>query len=290
MNKQSQYIRFQPWLKASATLEQGNKRSTMEDRVMMSKLEYRKKTYYVFLLCDGHQSDYVADFIQKNFMNIFEHWITEFKGRKIRDVITNTFVEIDKKVAGSSSGSTASLLLIIDSPMDIWLANVGDSTIYGIIESGSKENVKIRKLSVDHNVNHKSERQRIVNGKQHTIEDGYVVTQEGHMLAMTRALGDSDFGDLISPEPSIKRIKSPYTIFALASDGIWDVMNGKALWEKLYPPKERKAWRESAFRVNSWRNKEFDQHDNTSLILVYVNYKEYEKNLNGKTIDEKKTE
>jgi serine/threonine protein phosphatase PrpC len=281
MNKDSQFVRFEPWLKASATVEKGSHREYMEDRIMMSNFQYRDKSYYIFLLLDGHGGSEVVDYVKEHFTDILGKYVIHYRGHKIREVITKTFVEVDHRVREMRSGTTASLLLIIDSPLQIWLANVGDSTVYGISESEHKNKkkppkVKVRKISTDHNVKYRSERKRVDEADAYTIEDGYVCTEDGHMLAVTRALGDADFGHLITPEPSIKRIKAPYSIFVLASDGIWDVMDGKALWAKLHPPKERRAWRDSAYRLNKWRNEAYDQHDNTSLILVYVDYQEHD--------------
>jgi len=256
----------------------------MEDRVMMSTFQYHEKSYYIFLLLDGHGGSEVVDYVKEHFTDILGKYVVRSRGHKIRDVITQTFVEVDHRVRHMRSGTTASLLLIIDSPMQIWLANVGDSTVYGIREpshsanqKNKEPNVKIRKISTDHNVKVRSERKRVDEADDYTIEDGYVCTEDGHMLAVTRALGDADFGQLITPEPSIKRLKVPYSIFVLASDGIWDVIDGKELWTKLYPPKERKAWRHSAYRINKWRNEAYDQHDNTSLILVYVDYEKHDR-------------
>jgi serine/threonine protein phosphatase PrpC len=283
MVENSEFVRFESWLKASATVEKGTRRKHMEDRVMMSSFQFKRKKFYSFLLLDGHGGAEVVDYVREHFTEVLGRYVYRNKGHRLRNAITEAFVEIDHRVKHMSSGTTASLLLIQDNPLQVWLANVGDSTVYGIVEprhpKGEKKapepRVKVRKLSVDHNVKYTSERKRVENAKEYSIRNGYVCTEDGHMLAVTRALGDADFGHLITPQPSIKRIKTPYSIFVLASDGIWDVMDGRELWGQLHPPKERKAWRQSAYRVNTWRNEKYAQHDNTSLILVYVNYDKY---------------
>ena len=289
MAENSEFVRFESWLKASATVEKGTRRKYMEDRVMMSNFQFKHKKFYIFLLLDGHGGSEVVDYVREHFTEILGRYVYHNKGHRLREAITNTFVEVDNRVKHMSSGTTASLLFIQDNPLQVWLANVGDSTVYGIVEppknskrrrrrrkknnkKSNESKVKIRKLSVDHNVKYTSERKRVEASDDYSIRDGYVCTEDGHMLAVTRALGDSDFGNLITPKPSIKRIKTPYSIFVLASDGIWDVMDGRELWSQLHPPKERQAWRNSAYRVNTWRNEKYSQHDNTSLILVYVNY------------------
>lgn len=294
--KDTQFVRFQPWLKASATVEKGTRRKNMEDRIVMSSFEFNGKTYYIFLLLDGHGGSEVVNFVQANFADILGRHVIDLNGYNTREAIRRAFVDVDSRVKHMHSGTTASLLLVVDDPNQIWLANVGDSTVYGITEnkekqkqkkkqkshgkerkkgktkSGSRsEGVVVRKISTDHNVKYRSEKKRVDEAESYTIRNGYVCTEDGHMLAVTRALGDSDFGHVITPEPTIKRIRSPYSIFVIASDGIWDVMDGRALWEKLHPPRERIAWRQSAYRINRWRNETYAQHDNTSLILVYLN-------------------
>jgi len=261
--------RFHSWLKASATLEQGNVRETMEDRICISHFAFGPKTFYIFLLLDGHGGAEVADYVQEHFVDSLRNIVIRQNGHRIRECIRESFVHMDKRVRKMKSGSTASLILVVHSPpkkVDVWMANVGDSTIYGV--NGDK----VRKLSVDHKVTHGQEQKRILDTNSYTIEDGYVCTDSGSMLAVTRALGDREFGDGILPEPTIKRLTTKPDIIIIASDGIWDVMNGKEVWARLNSKKEKKAWRDSAYRINKWRNEQHEQHDNTSLILLYIDW------------------
>lgn len=267
--KVSIHKRFQSWLKASATLEQGNVRETMEDRICMSHFVFETKTFYVFLLLDGHGGHEVADYVQEHFTDALRNIVIQKHAHHIRECIRDCFMYMDKRVRKLKSGSTASLVLVVHSlpkKVDVWMANVGDSTIYGV--NGDK----VRKLSVDHKVTYGQEQKRILDTQSYTIEDGYVCTDRGAMLAVTRALGDHEFGDGILPEPTIKRLTTKPDIIIIASDGIWDVMNGKEVWARLNSKKERKAWRDSAYRINKWRNEQHEQHDNTSLILVYIDW------------------
>lgn len=291
------FVKYGKHIRASATVSQGNKRKTMEDRICISNFKYKDKIYSVFLLLDGHGGSDVADLVSKNFTSVMFGFIKQYNGKHIRRVIKDTFLEINRQVSKHDSGTTASLLLAIeengkeeknektesdkpDKPdkkdvkksrksktrPDIWVANVGDSTVYGIdYEHGA------RKLTVDHNVSVKAEHARIVQDGSLQINDGYVVTPDGHGLAVTRALGDSAFGSIVTAEPHIVHVRYPFPLFSLASDGLWDVVKGNEVWKRLNPPRERRAWRDSAYRINQWRNETFAQHDNSSLILVYIN-------------------
>ena len=275
LTKNSQFVKFTPWLKASAALSQGNKRKTMEDRIAISKFVYerkgRLKTFYVFLVLDGHSGVVSADFVKDNFVKIMEKHVVKQKGHNIRETIRNTFLEIDSNVKDFDSGTTASLLLVIDSNNgkvpQFWIANVGDSTIFGFDDKSGA-----RKLSMDHNVQMKSERDRILKDEKYSIHNGYVALEDGNMIAMTRSLGDGIFGKNILPDPTIKRLKKKYTIFALASDGVWDVLSSRQMMEILNPPKERKHWRAVAQRLIDFRNSTFEQHDNSSIIIVMIDH------------------
>jgi serine/threonine protein phosphatase PrpC len=169
------------------------------------------------------------------------------------------------------------LILIIDdlkkpkSP-DIWVANVGDSTVYG----AQKNSDKPIKISKDHKPSLKAEIARMQScDKFDGIHEGYVKTQNGDMLAVSRALGDGDFGEMVTWEPTIKQVRRNYDAYILASDGIWDVMNCNQVWSALNHPKELREWKYSAGRLNHTRNQKYDQHDNTSLILIYIDLEKH---------------
>lgn len=283
----SLWCKYTPWLRVSATLEKGSQRKYMEDRILTSKFSYllppsglkgkkdirkkdmRKQHYYVFLLLDGHGGSQVVDFVHQHFMDELEKQVVRHHGKKLGDIIRATFLSLNEQVCrlGVPSGTTASLLLIKkeEVEVEIWMGNVGDSSIFGFFDE------HIRRLSFDHNITKPSERKR-VEGKL-GMHEGYVVTDSGNMLAMTRAIGDVDFGPVVTAQPTVKQIHKEYEVFALASDGIWDVVSGRDLWQKLHPPRERKAWRHSAYRLNQWRNSAYPQHDNTSLMLVFIDWK-----------------
>lgn len=284
----SQYFRFNSWLKVSVNVKQGNVRKTMEDRTLVSNFHYQHKDYYILLICDGHGGGEVADMIVANFTKTFQKQLIAHK--KIRKVLDATFVSLhgQAKTLHLESGSTVSLILVINKMMSnqheigvlpinrqktqVWSANVGDSSAYGICEKQDQK-IMIRKLTTDHNLDHKSERLRLEQLKDdYRFQDGYVVAKDGSAINMSRAIGDLTFEGAILPNPTIKKLSTPYSIIMLSSDGIWDVVNPKELWARLCPKKELKAWRYSAERLNEWRNTTFPQHDNTSLMIIYMKH------------------
>jgi serine/threonine protein phosphatase PrpC len=283
-NKQnSQYLKIGNWLKVSATVEKGSHRENMEDRIMICDFPFEKKHYYLFLLLDGHGGSEVVDYVKAHFTSYFAKNVLLNKGRKIRRCISETFHQLDEDVKEFECGTTASLLLIVTSTKknklpEFWVANVGDSTVYGVIKENKKKKTKqkIRKISLDHKPSLPKEISRMKEFQSFKeVKDGYVLNTDGSALAISRALGDSDFGKAVTPEPTITKLGVYYDVYIMASDGIWDVMDGKAVWNLLNNPKELRAWRYSAGRLNHIRNQKYEQHDNTSLILLFANLDKY---------------
>jgi serine/threonine protein phosphatase PrpC len=281
----SQFIKFTSWLKVSATVEQGNKRKTMEDRIVISSFQFKHKYYRWCVLLDGHGGSEVCDYVKDHFLEVFAHFVIKSNSCNTRKIIKDTCVELDRRVQNEKSGTTLSLVLFVENTerhkLDLWVANLGDSSVYGIQKSPEKYDV--RKLSLDHNVKLESERKRIEQVAEYKIEDGYVVLKNGQGLNLTRALGDHEFGQDILPIPTIKHVKTPYSTILMASDGVYDFVSGKTLWQKLNNPKEQRAWRESAYRLNYWRNQTFPQHDNTSLVVIFVDYEKFKLTKKEKT-------
>jgi len=278
-NEHSKYVRFNSWLKVSINVEQGNVRKTMEDRTLVSHFHYKNKDYYLNCILDGHGGTSVCDMIVSRLTPTFQKYLVKHHGSQIRQVIDETFVDLHNQVKKLKldSGSTVSLLLIIDKKekkqLQVWSANVGDSAAYGILEHGKK--IRIQKITTDHNLEHKTEKARLEKLKDYRFQDGYIVAPTGDAINMSRAVGDITFDGAVLPNPSIRKLTKPYSIFMISSDGIWDVVDQRVLWAKLCPKIERKNWRLSAERLNSWRNQAFKQHDNTSLMIIYLDHEKY---------------
>jgi serine/threonine protein phosphatase PrpC len=281
--------KFNKHLKVSATCEKGNVRESMEDKFLIHDFSYNDQHYYIFAIMDGHGGSEVVDKTHKNFAKTFKKCLSSFPCKKnhhtyINICITQTFEILNNDARSTDwAGTTLSLFLIVEDSksgnVDKYVANVGDSTVFGV---DIKQN-KVRKLSFDHNPTVKSEIKRLeCYDNYQTFDGSYVLfDKDGSKtdnigLAMTRAIGDCSMGDSISCKPVITRINKKYDLIMLASDGIWDVWNGKGkpVWDKLRNDilKSKNSWKNSAFKFNTWRNENFEQHDNTSLILLYLDY------------------
>lgn len=258
--------RFNKWLRVSAASYMGDQRPYQEDRFTFNAFTSDKVTYNVFLVLDGHGGEKTAEYVRVNFLPTFESRVKLNGSDLIRKSITETFVMLNRCVQGLKSGTTVAMLLVIEKagkPPRTLTAHVGDSGIFGVYKD------TVRRLTSDHSIKRKGEAKRVTDSG-HTLDDGYVVdTANGNCLAMTRAIGDLEFGDSVSSTPEITEHKVPYETIILASDGYWDSVSGAKVW--AYAQTLRKGpWKGRAKEVSIWRNREYSQHDNTTIMFVDI--------------------
>ncbi len=256
-------IQFNSWIKASVSAIQGSRRAHMEDRILLKQFFHDNQMFFIALCADGHGGDEVAQFIVDNMITILTEKITQHGSAQMRRVLNDTFLELHERVKPFPSGSTLSVILIVEEPLQVWLANVGDSSIYGVA------NNKVVKISQDHTLNMPSERKRITHLPGFKIEDGYVMAESGHGINMTRSLGDHEFTQALLPTPYIRNIKKQYDVIIMGTDGLFDVVSAAKILNCLT---EVPGWEQSASHINFWRNEQYSQHDNTSLILLYFDW------------------
>jgi len=274
--QEKNFVRFNDWLKASFTLEKGAIRKAMEDRLMIANFPFgEKKHFYLFVLCDGHGGSQTCDYIIDHICPYLQKHLLRTKGTRIREVLKVTFYDLHHHTKKYTSGSTLSVILMIhkklSNKIEIWCANVGDSTVYGIIEKESCDKAMVRKISIDHNLDLLKEKQRVID-QGFQIHEGYIVDQKGMGVNLTRAIGDHNFEPAVVSTPEIRKLNSKYSTIVMASDGYYNVVTCKDMWKRICSKKEKRAWRFSAARVADWRNHAFIQHDNISLILIFIDW------------------
>lgn len=260
----AEFFKLRNHLQVSIAESKGDVRPQMEDRITMGHFQMDKKMIYAFAVCDGHCSIRkdpelsMVGHVARNLLGFLQTNMSKFG---ILHAINATFSDLKNTMPNETSGTTVSLVVLIytfpDFP-EIYIANVGDSTVFGV------SNDLIRKLSVDHKPENPSEVKRIIKkfgGVK--IEDGYVVNANGDQLGMTRALGDCDFQNIISTEPTIKHVKSSDVII-IASDGIWDVLSGEEVWNFV----KSRPVQTAAYDTLAMRNSQFSQHDNCAIIII----------------------
>jgi serine/threonine protein phosphatase PrpC len=205
--------------------------------------------------------------IASNFIKYLKARLQEYNGTNIRRCIEDVFLLLQHDVKNKVTGTTVSMLLIVTeqnaNACEFWVSNIGDSSIFGFRKN------KIQKLSRDHKTSLPSELARIKTQSGYQgVDDGYIISKSGAQLSMTRALGDSDFSDIISNKPTTNKLKTDWDVFTVASDGIYDVMSGSELWPHIQ--KHSKHWKTCAENVLKFRNTNFEQHDNCALLIIFV--------------------
>lgn len=237
---------------------QGNMRKSMEDAAVLGTFVANGQRFHAFIVLDGHGGITTVKFAKER---IFEELVLQLTVPKVTvpRAIEKTFKKVNEDLAAMSrshtSGSTASLLLIRDEPRDVWVANVGDSSVVGLTDTSAN------RLTPEHNVSLKREKDRIQKHEMKVCSQGYIYNDQGMGLAVTRALGDFEMGKAVLATPAVRHVSSKFQTFVLASDGLWDVVKPRSLVEliKKHP---------SASALNDYRMKAFDQHDNTTIMVI----------------------
>lgn len=278
--------RFTPWLKVSYATTQGDERKDMEDRVSVGSFIHQKTKFYVMAVMDGHGGSEYAEYVQKELNRELKAQLRQHGRRHMRVCLEQTFETLDRKGQALNllSGTTASVLVVVASPTalgpeEVWIANVGDSSVYGSRQDskGGPRRRAAELLSRNHTAKLALERKRLSDPNPSNVK--YFVTKEryigrvskscGMLLSVTRALGDHFLGPGVTASPTTKRLRKRHDAIVLASDGVWDVMSGEEVCQELAACQHSPAWRHAARDLLEYRNTHYEQHDNSSLIVAY---------------------
>lgn len=159
---------------------------------------------------DGHAGSAAAEWCARNMADLVT---TELVRTSAVDALARAFVRGNQRLSSVSAGTTASVVLVIDN-WYLVTANVGDSKV--ILCDGGRA----LELTAGHRTSLASEAERI---KKH---GGTIIGDRiNGILAVTRSLGDTEFGDVVTAYPTVTDcLVGPSTEFAvIASDGLWDV-------------------------------------------------------------------
>jgi|SRR3989344_2757841 len=212
-----------------------------------------------YAIYDGHGGKRAADLAAKILHNLVL--------RQLRDkqdmgfALTKAFVETDQEIEalGINDGATA-IVAIVDRKT-ISIANAGDARAVLDVRG------RALRVSRDHKPDDSQERRRIqeAGGFVSPARDGGVARVNGS-LAVARALGDREYGNLVSPIPDIKLIDRlpEHKAIILACDGVWDVISDQEavnITASTEDPQEASNWiMQEALRKGS--------RDNISVLVV----------------------
>ena len=180
----------------------------------------------IFAVFDGHGGEEVAKFLKENYSQNLEKTIKSNLTSRLTDILRNSIKNIDKdieKIENSKNcGSTGTFVLVNNN--NIYCANVGDSKCFYI-----NDNEAIQ-LTEDHNCKNEKEVEML-------RKKGVSIFRQRvyGSLSLTRSFGDMEYKvDGITAEPFIKKIfvdKHKVKYIVIASDGIWDLVDGKILYK-----------------------------------------------------------
>lgn len=229
-------------------------RDRMED-VSIILNDFPTQGAMLFGLFDGHGGREAAEYAS-------QHLPLEIKRRfdsdqKIKSVFVNSFTQLHMTMKQTFVyvGTTAVIALIQQGSLAV--AAVGDSRCV-LCRNG-----KAVRLTTDHKPD-LPEEQRYIESRGGSVQNGRV----SGMLAVSRALGDGLFGDLINPTPCFTHGKlSPEDSYLImACDGVWDVMKDQEAVDliatEIDPLQAAKKIRDKAYERHS--------QDNISVLVVFL--------------------
>jgi len=238
---------------------------TMEDFILIKHpfLEIENHHLSLFAVFDGHGGEYVSQYLKENFSEFLKKTINSKYNSRFTQILKESIENIDKYFDNSEEakncGSTGTIVVVNN--RNIYCANVGDSKCYYINE---KEAIQITE---DHNCNNKVE--------VDTLKNKGVAVFRGRVygsLNLTRSFGDTEFKkDGITSTPYIKKIfsdKNDVKFLIIASDGIWDVVDNKKLFQIS---KELKEGSSEEF-CNNLVNYALENNSNDNISCIVIRF------------------
>ena len=198
-------------------------RNYMEDKG--KSIDFYNNNPYSALFClfDGHGGKQVSSYLQLNFPIFFKKILNNINEITIR----NLFIEIDEKIKEHNYynvGSTANIIYITkeNNKRILYGANVGDTRSILI------SNNEVKRLSYDDRASDINEYNRIINNGGIVFRGRVYGT-----LMLSRAFGDwelKNYGVICHPHFCKVELNNYDKYIVIASDGIWDVLNDKDLY------------------------------------------------------------
>ncbi|RWS21780.1 protein phosphatase 1K-like protein [Leptotrombidium deliense] len=186
-----------------------------------------------FGIFDGHGNAKCAQFCNENMYKYILYWL-QSGNNDLEDILEKSFIEINNAFAhhttyndtvqsdNGPSGTTAVVCLLRNNT-ELVIAHVGDSRAL-LCRNGEPQ-----KLTIDHNADLLSEKQRVIKSGGTIITNSLGTSLVNGRLAMTRSIGDFDvkpFGVTCIPDTQTVEIKHGKDAFLImTTDGINFVMN-----------------------------------------------------------------
>ncbi|SCU82932.1 LAMI_0C01398g1_1 [Lachancea mirantina] len=217
-------------------------RKTMEDVHTYVENFASRLDWGYFGVFDGHAGNQASKWCGSQLHTVIEKRILEDETRDVRDVLNESFIDVDECInsqLSGNSGCTAAVgilrwevpdrlptgLIDLDQHKRmLYTANVGDTRIV-LFRDGQSV-----RLTYDHKASDSLEMQRVEQA------GGLIMkSRVNGMLAVTRSLGDKFFDSLVVGNPFTTSVEITTTdrFLIIACDGLWDVVEDQKACEMI---------------------------------------------------------
>jgi len=183
-------------------------RAYQEDRVYYHDAVIEK--WKLLAVMDGHNGAGVSDFCARNLHKYFPAENVDLE-EKLRLLALN----LNQATRRLTAGSTLSAVIIPYDKSVVSVAILGDSPVI-VLDEGGKIHV-----SPEHNVRTNIKERKAAESRGGYYDSSGYICFGDHAIQLSRALGDSDFGDVLLREPEIYTVNNPVWVL-IASDGLLD--------------------------------------------------------------------
>jgi len=234
-------------------------RRTMEDFIRVVRNYRGKSDEDLFCVFDGHGSRRPAEYSGETLPKTLESFL-EMYGEDTQKAMESTFLDVDKRMAdwAKESGTTACVGLVQGTKLTV--ANVGDTR--AVLCRGGKA---IR-LSFDHKPKVPSEKERI-----EKLGGFVAMGRVNAVLAVSRALGDSQVDNLVTAEPyvSVTQLLPEDEFLIIACDGVWDILEDQNAVDVIRNMENNK---DAVLAAEELRNNAFNggSNDNISVVVIFL--------------------
>ncbi|KAF0720524.1 Aste57867_243 [Aphanomyces stellatus] len=198
-----------------------------EDRA----IEYRGPRFSLFAVIDGHGGDKASEYVKNHLVRVIDEEtdLSETTLRHATLVLERRFCAIAARENEFSGACFVALVLLEDDSRTRFVINCGDCRISALERGGLRPTKREYKaLSTDHKASCPLEKARIMRAGGNVIMD-----RVAGVLAPSRSIGDLDMkmpgmeGWVIADPEITEDTFCPDSLYVLATDGVWDVMNNR---------------------------------------------------------------
>jgi serine/threonine protein phosphatase PrpC len=265
-------------------------RSQMEDRIVTQSFTIGADSWYILCVLDGHRGYMASNAIAERLTMFIRCCVTSHGSgddlnisipvESVPGALSKVFIALNKLLLPlTRSGSTMTVLIFMRKAGKLygWSAHVGDSEAIQVSTSNRHTQV----LTPKHRPLETDEKTRLEDNFSDMVilNNNMLLSSNKRMTSrVSRSIGDKKMGPAVTPEPEISVLSFTCTathpdLFVIASDGLWDKVSPSTLGKMCLNTSTfllRQKWRTYAEALCTWRNRQYIQHDNTSIIMALV--------------------